>query len=329
MEILALVGTPKVVATHGAMAKLALMSMAVVGATTPVTDTPGESFGGNGATYNQGKIVASQFGLTMGQGFWTMDDGTRNRFVVGFRVVFKSGFTGTEFTEAILRIGQWAQPAGQYSTVTVQLPFAPYLVGDEGHYIEIIMDARTTKTDVYLDGFKVADFTAWPGSSVYRSAEPSFNLAFTERLLTGTRATAGYVKDIYIGHLADGEEFDPIGGGMSVEQFDTLSTEVAGMTAAAINTWAPTIVTAYSLNDVVKKEYIQTYGDPTPLKSAVAITAMCNSMTTPGFIEVTSDGEVASTMMTRSDPAIRSRVARIDPSKIGNDFVVKARLPQV
>lgn len=331
MEILALVGMPKVVTGSGGLNRMTrAMSASASGASTFAPHslaTPGESFDHDLRAYQSGNIEGG-FQLNLPLGLTQAVTDKFNRVVVGFRVVFTSS-PGPEVyaqTQVLTLASQIIASAGtQVGSTTSKLPINlnSTLNLAEGQYIEFVIEPATSKFEVYIDGIRVLANTAY--------AYPIASL--TSINFTGFRKgnirIYGHFRDMYFARVDKDEVFDPLGS-LRVQEFPVTSTTSTAVTPNDINTLTTMMSSSQGIVDTVGgvNDIRQGYGDPTVLKSALAITAIAPGISPTGQMVVTSGATEFSTdtgviYNTGTYPASS---VMVDPSKIDADLKVTFKL---
>lgn len=327
MEILALLGTPTVVAdTSSATRGSKLFSVTAVthSLDTTAVNQPGQMFNMLAAPpAGDGWLnVAHQIALLAGAP--TLNDDTYDRLVFGFRMVSKGGFRGDNGFVPTCQILAVQKPATGNSAYSLPLPLSQFLTGDEGQYFEILMDLKTGLFEFHIDGFFAGrcKFPAAQGIDPlyyigFRFYQDQTQIPYTSPLI------AGYYRDLYLGGLAVGEVFEPLGDLVVKNLPTTGGTLNAFLTPDMLNTWAGSAST--TLDQVGTKLYTQSFADPAPLKTAYAITGVCPGVTGLGYIEAGSNGaKIAQDIPVRALPAIR--ILKIKPADVGNDLTISFKI---
>lgn len=329
MEILALLGTPAVVADNSSSTRGTAMFNV-----TAVTHTFDSSAAGNnqpGQMYNMNAAPGVTDGwlnishqITLLANAPTLNDDTYDRLVFGFRMVSKGGFRGDNGFVPYCQILAVQKPGAGNSGFSLPLPLSQFLTGDEGQYFEIVIDFKTGLFEFNIDGFFAGrcKFPAVqgldPGYYVgFRFYQDQVQIPYTIPYITG------HYRDVYIGGLAAGEVFEPLGDLVVKNLPTTGGTLNAFLTPALLNTWGGTASTV--LDQAGTKLHTQTFADPTPLKTAYAITGICPGVTGLGYIEAGSNGaKIAQDIKVRGLPNVR--VLKIKPADIGNDLTVSFKI---
>lgn len=330
MEILALLGTPTVVADNSSANRGT--GMFSVTAVTHSFDTSEAAKNQPGQMFNI--VSAAPLGtdgwlnishqITLLANAPTLNDDTYDRLVFGFRMVSKGGFRGDNGFIPYCQIIATQKPGTGISWYSLPLPLSQFLTGDEGQYFEIVIDFKTGLFEFHIDGFFAGRcrFPATqgldPGYYVgFRFYQDQVQIPYTAPYITG------HYRDVYLGGLAVGEVFEPLGDLVVKNLPTTGGTLNAFLTPAMLNTWAGSASTV--LDQVGTKLYTQTFSDPTPLKTAYAITGICPGVTGLGYIEAGSNGaKIAQDIKVRALPNVR--VLKIKPADIGNDLTVSFKI---
>lgn len=333
MEILTLLGMPPVVADSTAEDRA--ITMFAVNNVTHQFDTTATGLNLPGAMFNCLSAAPStvdgwlqfghEFDITANSASF-MDD-TYDRMVIGFRLVNKAGFRGDNGQNPYIYAIAVCKPAAGSSAITTPLPIAPHLTGDEGQYFEIVVDYKTGKLDYYIDG----GFLASAKFNAPQGLDPAYYLGFRiyadqTQLPYTAPYVSGYYRDIYLGGLAVGEVFEPLGD-LTVTTLPTASTTLNPNLLASGNfeQWGAGVLAQTVLDTAGTKLYTQTYADPTPLKTAFAINGICPSITGTAYIEAGSGGtKIASEKRVRMRPT--TRILKIRPEDIGNDLTVSFKI---
>lgn len=327
MEILALLGTPEVVADNSSSGRgTAMWNVTAVSHTfdTTVTNQPGQRFNMLASPPAGDGWLNIGHQITLLANAPTLNDDTYDRLVFGFRMVSKGGFRGDNGFIQNCQILAVQKPAAGNSGYSVPLPLSQFLTGDEGQYFEIVIELKTGMFEFYIDGF-FANRCKFPAP---QGLDPGYYIGFrfyqdqTQQPYTSPYIT-GHYRDLYLGGLAAGEVFEPLGD-LVVKQLPTTGgTLNAFLTPALLNTWGGSAQTV--LDQAGTKLYTQTYADPTPLKTAYAIAGICPAVTGAGYIEAGSNGaKIAKDIAVRALPGVR--ILKIKPADIGNDLTVSFKI---
>lgn len=332
MEILALIGMPKVVTGSGGLSRLTRSSIVLQSdggsLVTNTTPQPGETIDHTLSAYQSGNISGG-FRLTLPTGMLSTVTGKFDRIVIGFRAVFTSTpdltvYANVPLLEFMSQIttNQGVSTVGSTSR-GFPIPFNSGLTLPEGQYLEFVIDPATTKTEVYIDGIKVASHALY-GYPIVSVTYISFSST-----RKGNARISGHLRDLYIGRVEKGEVFESVGS-LRVQEFPVTSTTSTVVTPDDINTLTTKMTSSQGISDTVGgvNEIVQGYGDPTVLKTALAITAISPGVSSTGevavksgAVEFTSDSGVISSGGTYPPVAIS-----IDPAKIGSDFKLTFRI---
>lgn len=332
MEILTLLGMPPVVNDNGSETRAT--TMFAIGQVTHQMDTTATGQNQPGAMFNTAAATPSTDGwLNFGHEFditansASFKDDTYDRMVIGFRVVNKGGFRGDNGQNPYIYAIAVCKPAAGNSGIQTPLPVAPHLTGDEGQYFEIVVDYKTGKLDYYIDG----GFIASAKFNAPQGLDPAYYLGFRihadqTQLPYTSPYISGYYRDIYLGGLAVGEVFEPLGD-LTVTTLPTASTTLSPSLLGSGNfeKWGGGADFQTVLDTAGTKLYTQTYVDPTPLKTAFAISGICSSISGLGYVEAGSNGtKIAGETKVRLRPT--TRILKIKPEDIGNDLTVSFKL---
>lgn len=327
MEMLALMGTPKIVYDYNSDERSSpLFSVGVVTNNfSNELNQPGALFNGQ-ATMDGSGWFQYAFGLTFSAGAFSLKDDTYDRSVVGFRVVTKTGYKGEASATPYLYVYATEKPGAGNSQIGCPIPYTPHLTDDNGQYFEVVIDWKTGKLWIYIDGGFVTTMK-WPAPQGIDNAYPLFFRLYADQInMPFTNSTvSGYVRDLYMGSLGVGEVFEPLGD-LKVEQLLTTShTLNFNITLNEMNNWGPLATVTSTLDTAGTKLYTQNLADPTPLKTADYITAIHQKVTNAGYVEAGSNAaKIAGDIKPRLLPDVR--IVKINPADIGNDLTMSFKI---
>lgn len=330
MEILTLMGTPPIVAdVNSAERATTLFSVSAVthAFSGSLVDQPGQPFNTLASPLASTGWCPFASQLTLSANTPTFKDDTWDRLVMGFRMVNKGGWKGLNGQNPYLQTIAVQKPAGGNSLLTVPAPLAPHLNGDDGQYIEVVIDFKTGTFEFYFDGGYVAT-TKFPA---LQGLDPTlYGVGFRiyadqTQIPYAAAPIVGHYRDLYLGGLALGEEFEPLGD-LKVSSLPTVSSTLsAGFLSGSADSWGGGWSVSTSLDSASANLRTQTFADPTPLKTAFAISGICPRLTAPGYIEASSNGAKIA-----GDTPIRgratTRILQIKPTDIGNDLVISFKI---
>lgn len=326
MEILALLGMPKVQSTPNRNNSFATFTVgADTGADTTGTMLPGAPFDVLKAVNSAGwSDVTTR--LSFLAGVTTLGPVVYDRMAFGWRIVNTKGIVGDN--QQCPHFDLLAAPGTSTSYTRAPTPVSqiPQLTVPEGQYFELVVDFRTSDAELYLDGMFL---TRWRIFSTPQVVNRNMGLLI-DMTIDNYRPNIsaieyrGYVRDIYMAGLGINEVFEPTGG-LDITNLDTASITYQGsITPANIDNW--TFSWSQALDSAATAEHRQVMADPTPLKTAVAITAMCPGISPAGlanaYMEARSGGVKIADETKWTAKSGNQRVVRIDPATIGNDLTI-------
>jgi hypothetical protein len=325
MEILALLGMPKVVAddqSEERHSRLFYVS-SVTNTINADVNQPGAHFNAQATMDSTGRFQYA-FGVTIPAGAFTLNGGTYDRSVLGFRVVTKGGYRGELTTNPFMYIYATVKPGTGNNQIGGPVPYAPHLSGDEGQYFEIVTDWKTGTFWIYIDGAFVTKW-AFAAPTGIDNAYPILIRLYADQnnIPYAQGNIVGHVRDLYMGSLGVGEVFEPLGD-LKVDQLlTTAHTLFSNNTLTTLNNWGAAFST--TLDQAGTKLYTQNYADPTPLKTADYVYGQCAQVTGLGYIEVSSNGaKIAGDTKPTLLPT--TRVLKINPADVGNDLTVSFKI---
>jgi hypothetical protein len=327
MEMLALMGAPKVVADYNSDERSSpLFSVSpVTNVFTNDLNQPGVLFNGPVSMDATGWFQYA-FGLTINAGVFSLKDDTYDRSVVGFRIVTKSGYRGEASGTPYLYAFASEKPSTGNSSIGCPIPYTPHLTDDNGQYWEIVIDWKTGTLWIYIDGGFVSKIK-WPAPQGIDSAYPIFFRLYADQINMPYANTpvVGHVRDLYMGGLGVGEVFEPLGD-LKVEQLLTTShTLNFNITPTDMNNWGSLATVASTLDTAGTKLFTQSLANPAALKTADYIYAIHQKVTGTGYVEAGSNGaKIAGDIKPRLLPDVR--IVKINPADIGNDLTLSFKI---
>jgi len=331
MEILALLGMPKAQSVPGRNNSLQMFQVtADTGADTTLTNIPGAPVDVIKATNSAGWSDIS-WRLQFLSGFGTLGPVAYDRMVFGWRLVTTKAPPSDNLNMQCPRLNFLAAPVGStsYSQAATPVSLTPFVVSPEGQYFEAVVDLRTSDVELYLDGMFLTRHRIFSVAAAINREMTFMVDGYIDnwRQSLGSIEYRAHIRDLYIARLGNNEVFEPLGG-IDVTNLPTASLSyTGGSTPANLDAW--TFSWTYTLDTAGVAEHTQTMTDPTPLKDAIAITAIAgNIVGATAYMEARSGGvKIADeTKFTYRPASYNSRIVRIDPSKIGSDLVMAFRV---
>lgn len=333
MEIVLLLGMPKIQETANRNNNFSTFTI------TPATasDTGGSNYAGapidSILAAIAGGQVAPTWRIAFSSGISAASDSAR--VVYGFRVVMTKGFRGDYQMRSYVRPGAMALGTTNYTQSLIAAAITPQLTGPEGQYFELVFDYATGAFELYIDGSYVNKGKMTAGDQPWRRDQPLIFDLYVDQWNNPTvsQEHRGLVKDLYMGKLAPDEVFEPLGT-LNVEQLLTQSLSYDNgntFTPTKIDQWNQS--TYVTLDSTGVAEHTSTFQDPTPLKTAKAVTIMTPYLGIDGVgavvFEARSGGAKIADQMTFGpdrSPGVSGSFIQIDPSKIGTDLKVAFKI---
>lgn len=329
MEIVLLFGMPKIVEAAGRSNNFYtfVITPESIDATGGGTNYPGAPIDSNIPTTVGGQQVVN-WRIQFQNGISAAAPNS-TRFVYGWRVVTTKGFRGD--TQQRARFMVYAQPLGStsYTSSEVVAQISPQLTGPEGQYFEFVFDYATGVYELYIDGVYMGKGKMSTADAVWRRDAPVLVNMITDQWTSpySILEFRGIVKDLYMGKLEPGEVFEPLGT-LNVEQLLTQSISYdngVAFTPTKVDQWNQS--SYFALDTAGAAEATSTFQDPTPLKTAMAITMMAPNISMDGanaiaFTAQSGGVKIADRLAFGPDrpSTLSGAFIQIDPSKVGSDL---------